>query len=462
MTSSDLSSLANGLSKSSHLLLPTDAAYGDERLIWNRLYNELPTAIVQASTPTDVGLAVRWCVDHGIYPRIRCGGHSFAGYSMGGTVIIDVRGMNEISVQGSGEASIGAGANLGEVYATLRCAYDRTIPAGTCAGVGISGITMAGGMGLLMRERRLTIDVLNRAEVVLWNGTTVVCSATEHPDLFWALRGGGSGSFGVVTKWSFSTFPYQQRMSAQAKWHWKDFVPVFAAWEEWLASLPATCFAGLSVFAAASSAPSFAVTVVGNTGTEKVMLGYLDALASTAGIPIVNTPTPTPQSGSPCPPVEERDMDYGFHKSRLTNSPIGAAGAAQLKASFDARAADPVLYATTGFLLNDGLGGAVASVGSTDTAWVHRNALYSSQLGAGFNSSPKSESAQAACQDWIRGIYLGMSDHYDGGCYQGYWDPDVEDWTEAYYGQNFHRLQMVKSQYDPNNIFRFQRSIPPL
>jgi hypothetical protein len=155
-------------------------------------------------------------------------------------------------------------------------------------------------------------------------------------------------------------------------------------------------------------------------------------------------------------------MDYGFHKSRLTNTPIGAAGAAELKDHFDARASDPVLYSTTAFLLNDGLGGAVANVGPTETAWVHRDAIYSSQLGAGFNSTPQSESAQAACQHWIRGIYRGMSDHYDGGCYQGYWDPDVEDWADAYYGANFHRLQMVKSEYDPANVFQFPRSIPPL
>jgi FAD/FMN-containing dehydrogenase len=75
---------------------------------------------------------------------------------------------------------------------------------------------------------------------------------------------------------------------------------------------------------------------------------------------------------------------------------------------------------------------------------------------------PDDLAAKEACQTWIRGLYNGMLQHYDGGCYQGYWDPDVEDWGDAYYGENFHQLRVVKSAYDPQNVFQFQRSIPPI
>ena len=290
LSSADLEALASGLSLKKNLLLPPDEGYSSKRLTWNRLYNYFPTGIVRAHTNEDVAFAIQWCQDHGITPRIRCGGHSYAGYSSGGTLVIDVRPMNQISVDSQGVAEVQSGASLCEVYDGLLALSQRTLPAGTCPSVGISGLTMAGGLGILMREHGLTIDSLLQAEIVLADGSIVMASATSNSDLFWALRGGGLGSYGVVTKWWFQTLPYVQRITTKAIWNWSDFTSVYPAWELWLMGLPGTCYAGLSIKGKANTPPSFAVTMLGNEGTDSTLLAHLDQLAEYAGIPFANTP----------------------------------------------------------------------------------------------------------------------------------------------------------------------------
>ena len=88
--------------------------------------------------------------------------------------------------------------------------------------------------------------------------------------------------------------------------------------------------------------------------------------------------------------------------------------------------------------------------------------MYSSQFGSGYDGTSKSPGQRDACQKWIRDMYAALEPHYDAGCYQGYWDPDILNWQEMYYGPNYHQLQVAKSQYDPTNFFNFQRSIEPL
>lgn len=461
ISSSTLDALANGLSSKSHLILPTNSQYTNSRKIWNARYERYPTAIVKAHNSDEIGFTVGWCKDNGITPRIRCGGHSFAGYSTGGTIVIDVGEMNQINVDGNGQAEIYAGANLGTVYAALRCPHGLSMPAGTCKFVGVSGLTMAGGMGLLMREDGLTIDKLVEAEIVLADGKVHRASESENPLLFWALRGGGSGSYGVVTSWRFNTVPSVQRVVCNGRWHWDSFVQVFTAWEQWLQQLPPTCYAGLSITANANTEPFFAVTMYGNEGTGTELVGYMHDLQSMS-VPTTNIPRANDYNFPPCTPPEGEQETFGFHKSRMTNTPIGEAGATVLKEAFDSRANDPVLYGTTAFCLNDGLGGAIAQKAPEDTAWVHRHAMYCSQMGAMYNNMPQSTDARDACQKWIRSMYASLESHYDAGCYQGYWDRDIENWQEMYYGTNYHKLQVAKSEYDSGDFFKFQRSIEPL
>src|SRR5690606_9756418 len=150
-------------------------------------------------TPQDV----RECIDFARLSKtpihMRSGGHSYAGWSTGPGLVIDVSRMNQVRVDaGSTIATIGAGAKLIDVYDGL-AAQGRTLPGGSCPTVGIAGLTLGGGISMLGRAYGMTCDNLLEAEIVTANGKILTCDAKRHPDLFWACRGGGGGNFGIAT-----------------------------------------------------------------------------------------------------------------------------------------------------------------------------------------------------------------------------------------------------------------------
>ena len=168
------------------------------------VYNErfdhvLPALVARPIDATDVRDAVRWAVSNGVALRARSGGHSYAGYStLSDGVVLDLRNMRGISVNmRDGTATIGAGSQLIDVYAAL-AARGVTIPAGSCPSVGVAGHAVGGGMGLAARQFGLTADNLRSAQIVTADGRLRTASRHSNPDLYWALRGGGGGNFGVV------------------------------------------------------------------------------------------------------------------------------------------------------------------------------------------------------------------------------------------------------------------------
>src|SRR5262249_29112099 len=150
-----------------------------------------PAAIVRCRTPGDVAETISFGQTTALPTAIRSGGHCFAGRSSTEGIVIDVTPMNAVSVSG-GIATVGAGARLGDVYDSLN-GHDRTLPAGSCPSVGIAGLTLGGGLGILGRKYGLTSDQLLAAQVVLADGRVVECDDDREPELFWALRGAGSG-----------------------------------------------------------------------------------------------------------------------------------------------------------------------------------------------------------------------------------------------------------------------------
>ena len=168
-------------------------------------HDVMPRAIVLCETHADVSETISVARRSGLPTVTRSGGHCFAGRSSSEGVVIDVRSMRSVSVSGN-VATVGAGARLGEVYDALD-EHGLTIPAGCGPSVGISGLTLGGGLGILGRKYGLTSDHLLAAQVVLADGRVVECDEHHEGDLFWALRGAGGGNFGVVTSLTFDTIP---------------------------------------------------------------------------------------------------------------------------------------------------------------------------------------------------------------------------------------------------------------
>ena len=466
----DLRSLESVLTDGGRLVLPTARDYDAVRLIWNLNFQAFPLAIVRPRSAAEVAGTIAWCRDRGITPRVRSGGHSFAGYSTSGTLVVDLRDLTDIAFESDGTVTVGAGGLLGEVARRLYCDAGLTIPMGTCPTVGLSGLTMCGGLGLHMRSHGLTLDRLRAATVVLADGSVVECDESREADLFWAIRGGGMGSFGVVTSWRFDPIEAIPQSRVTVAWAAEDFVEMMQAFQPWLATLPPIGFTAAAMSAQANGTVSARVTLIDQNDDQgdgaHLMTLANELIAACAASP-TNTPSPIAVAPPDCMAEDAFSLDAGYRKSRYAMTPLGADALAALRDGFLARAANSDLAGTRAFLLMDGGGGAVDAVSNTATAFAHRGALYSAQFGALWNGVADPVSAKGASEAWLRELYDavvpsrgGFEDGFDGGCYPGYWDRDIADWQTAYYGENFPRLVGVKAQYDPDDVFRFARSIP--
>ena len=185
------------------LVGPADPGYDDARAGWNGAIDRRPAAVAHAYDPDDVAAAIGAARAAGIPFTVRAGGHSVSGRSVrDGALCIDLRALNSVQVDpASATARVGGGALLGELDAATQ-EHGLAVPAGQISHTGVGGLTLGGGLGWLMRNHGLTIDSLQAAEVVLADGQLVRADSEQHPDLFWALRGGG-GDFGVVTEFEF-------------------------------------------------------------------------------------------------------------------------------------------------------------------------------------------------------------------------------------------------------------------
>src|SRR5881409_1375644 len=196
-----------GNSLRGEILLPSDDAYESARQIWNAMIDKHPGVIVRCSTTSDVVHAVNFARDSGLLLAVRGGGHNIAGNALcDDGIVIDLSQMKDAIVDPRARrVTIEGGATLADLDAATQ-AHGLAAPVGINSTTGVAGLTLGGGFGWLSRKYGMTIDNLESAEVVTAAGEVVRASATDHPDLFWALRGGG-GNFGVVTRFEFRLHP---------------------------------------------------------------------------------------------------------------------------------------------------------------------------------------------------------------------------------------------------------------
>ena len=448
------------------VILPGDSAYNQARLLFDTRFDSIkPKAVVYCESREDVQRTVRWARKHAVRIVPRSAGHSYGGYSSTSAgVIVDVSRLNGIALDAQHHAVVGAGARLIDVYDRLWRSR-RTIPAGSCPTVGIAGLTLGGGIGFASRKFGLTCDNLLEATVVLADGTAVIANAQRQPDLFWALRGGGGGNFGIVTRFVFRTHPVGQVATYTIEWPWSDAKKVVQAWQKLAPHAPDGLFSVLNLNAVVGGR-----TRITSAGQFFGSTERLRALLQ----PLVNAATPTRFSVTSRTYMDAQEMWAGCSgtieechlppqgnlgrstfkgKSSIANRPLSPAGIDTMLRQLEARLN---VGSGSGIILLDSYGGAINRVKKNATAFVHRDALFSMQYLAYWDAPAPADPNLR----WLRSFYAAMRPYVSPFAYQNYIDPELGKWGRAYYSTNLDRLIAVKRRYDPQNVFRSAQSIP--
>jgi FAD/FMN-containing dehydrogenase len=386
--------------------------------------------------------------------------------------------MSAVTVDvGAGTATAGAGARLIDVYAAL-AGYGLALPAGTCPTLGLAGMALGGGVGVLARKLGLTCDNLLAAQIVLADGRLLACDAQHDPDLFWALRGGGGGNFGVVTSFTFRVYPLDSLALCTLNWPWGVAADVLNAWQTWAPQAPDELWSSCQLQATSDKSSDPVVQV---NGVYMGASGSLEALLEPLlnGIDAAPTRRYVWQAGLLEAMLYEANCaSFSVGQCHLpSQDPNGLLGRSTFRSKSDyftqilprqglenlinaisACQASPTLR--LGGLGIDAFGGAINRVPADATAFVHRDALFSIQYAATWYASDPTRIADENTR-WLSDMWQAMRPYASGSAYQNYIDPDLPDWQQAYYGANLPRLQRVKAAYDPGDFFHFAQSIPP-
>ncbi|GAA3122183.1 hypothetical protein GCM10017600_17210 [Streptosporangium carneum] len=436
------------------LIRPGDASYDAARRLFNPAFDATrPAGVAYCASPSDVVECVNFARKMKVPLAVRSGGHSYGGWSTGSGLVVDVSRMNTVR-QASGRATVGAGAKLVDVYDKL-AARGVSIPAGTCPTVGVSGLTLGGGIGVVSRKYGLTCDVMESVQMVTADGRLLTCDADHNPDLYWASRGGGGGNLGVAVSFGFRTHPTRDVTVFFLHWPWAKAAKAVRAWQAWAPAAPDEMWSTLHL----SSEGGMDVQIGGlylggRAGCERLLdrltsgigpvsrtfvkqTSYSHAMMIMGGCSTLSV-SQCHQPGSL--PGQTRDgrlsRDNFKGKSHMAYRPLSEAGARALVAQIARPGSHTVLL--------DALGGAVGRVRPEATAFPHRAALYSVQYYA----------HHVGAAAWTRNAHAAMRPHFGDHAYVNYVDPELSGWRTAYYGANADRLARIKAAYDPGRLFR--------
>ncbi|MGP3955385.1 FAD-binding oxidoreductase [Nonomuraea sp. 3N208] len=424
------------------LVLPGDAGYAAARRLYNPAYDRIrPGGVVYAENAADVAACLAFARANRVPVTARSGGHSYAGWSTGTGLVIDLSRMRSVAYA-NGRATIGAGAKLIDVYDRLS-RHGVSVPAGTCPTVGISGLTLGGGLGVVSRKHGLTCDVLESVRVVTADGRVLDCDATRNPGLFWACRGGGGGNFGVAVSFTFRTFETGDATVFFLHWPWSRARAAVRAWQSWAPSAPDELWSSLHL---ARSGSGLDVELAGTYLGRKSSLDRLLAqLVRQIG-------RPSSRSARTVSHMEAMKIMGGCSSRsvaecrripRTTFSAKSHMAYRSLPEDGIRALVNGVARGGRHMVLMDAMGGAIRRVDPTATAFPHRAALFSVQY-----------YQDGMDRSWLRTLHDDMSKYFGINAYVNYTDPDLKNWRTAYYGPNAARLAEVKATYDPGRLFR--------
>ena len=425
-----------------NVLLPANGAqFSTGKQVFNSFYNNSnPAAVVRVSSQADVQKAVGFAKANNLKISPRGGGHSYVGASgANGTMVLDLRGLPGGANFDGNNVTVTPATNLYAVHQALAGA-GRAVPTGTCPTVGMVGLALGGGVGADARRAGLTCDALQSATVVLPSGDVVTASANDNPDLFWALRGGGGGNFGVTTSMTFATFATADSDLVRLDFPPSSAVQVLTGWQSWLAGADRNTW-GMVDLSVGSAQANCHVLATAPSGTGSAVVDALKAAVGLAPSAVTNKTLSHMDlvtylaGGSGTSPAR------GFVAGSDVIGPMTSAAA---HAIATAAGQWPASGAGQASVLIDPLGGAVADVAPGDTAFPWRNQSAVVQ----WYVEPAGNQVGAATT-WVGSAHQAVQQFSVGG-YVNYLEPNPT--PARYYGSNLPRLTTVRQKYDPNRI----------
>ena len=428
---------------------PADADYDTARKIWNASIDKRPGLIARCSGLADVIAAVNFARDHDLLVAIRGGGHNVGGRALcDGGLVIDLSRMKGVHVDPrAGRVRVQPGVMLGDLDRETHI-YGMAVPAGVVSKTGVAGLTLGGGVGWLVKKYGLTCDNVVSFEIVTADGQVRQVSADEHPDLFWALRGGG-GNFGVVTSFEYRLRPVSTVLGGLLVHPRDRAVEVLQRYRDFTQSAPDELGAYAAMLHTPDGAPVAAI-VTCYCGDLSEGARLLEPLRK-FGPPLVDAiqPMPFPQMQTTFDGAVP-DGNQNYWKSSFLRELSDDAIRVMVR---HANEATSPLSA----VLVEQYGGAASRVPPTDTAFAQRHAQYDLGILAQWTQPEESDRHVA----WARAFADDMSAYRSGDYLLNFLGEGEDEAIKAAFGPNYLRLVEVKTKYDPANLFRVNQNIQP-
>ena len=437
------------------LVLPGTPDYEEARLVHNANTDRRPAVIVRAADASDVARTVRFANDSGRRLSVRGGGHSLAGYGTNdGGIVLDLGAMKGLHIDPDRRlAWAQPGLTAGE-YTNAAAAHGLATPFGDTASVGIAGLTLGGGIGYLARKYGMAIDALQAVEMVTADGRQVIASETSHPDLFWAVRGGG-GNFGVVTRFQYKLYPVGEVLGGAlflppTREVLRALVPIASSAPDELTTI--------SFLMGMPPAPFIPAERVGELALVVVFVWSGDPADGQAAIqPFRDVATPIAEAVMPMPypgiyefTKQAENRALAVHRSRFLDGLGDDAVDAILEAANTRTSPFTMIQLRV-------LGGAMGRVPNDATAFAHRDAPVMFLSITPF-MDPESEPVHRA---WTESLFEALEPH-DAGVYSNFLEVEGQDRVRAAYpGGTYERLADIKRRYDPSNLFDQNQNIRP-
>jgi hypothetical protein len=429
------------------VLDPGTAGYSSARRVWNGWIDRSPALIVRCTDTSDVIRAVHFARSQHLPVAVRGCGHSSPGYSVcDDGIVIDLSHMTDISIDPvQGRARTQAGLRLGEFVSRTQ-ALGLATTTGTVAGTGLAGLTLGGGIGWLRGKYGLTIDKLLSVDLVTADGRVLTANATENPDLFWGVRGGG-GNFGMVTSFEFRLHPVTTVLAGKVMDPIKQARELLRLYREFTAKAADELTASASLVTTPDGVPAAEITLC-YTGSLDEGERSIEALRK-VGSPISETIHP---------------KSYLKTVSMLRGAPAGRCyyeRSSTLEELSDEAIDLIVEYGRAGTspfsqVLIQHLHGAASRVQPSGSAFAQRQESYILGIFAAWTNDEAQQHIERTHSFWTATRQFASP-----GVYVNFLGDEGEERIRASYGVNYLRLVALKNRYDPTNFFHLNQNIQP-